>query len=668
MPIVDLNAFLERANSKNDPFDYLIIGGGTAGLIIAHRLAQNLSHVTVGVIEAGTYHGSGSVPVIDTPGLFGRSLNNPLYDWALKTEPQVNANNRTLVLPRGKGLGGSSLINYLGYTRPSKGEYDALETTFNNHGWNWDELIKHMKSEHFQEKGNEWLGSDSSHVHEPHEQIKLTLPPVWPPTSSEAGEETLSLHELTFQTMDNIGIPPNPNPTNGNNIGYARPLICADPKSGIRSSSVSGYLEPILKSCTNLLVLIDASVTRVLFDRSDSIRKPRAVGVEFRVSGHDNNFQIQNVRREVILSAGSLKTPDILEHSGIGDPRILQQNGINCIAELPGVGSNFQDHPAVPMIFEVDPKYPTLELLLDPEEFEKHQKLFTEKQEGILAGGLSFSLTFLPLHHISDITKTPSNIILDKIQTETEKYVETSNFSEELRQGYEKQCQLQMKWLKDPRQAQIEIVCAAGFVGPNKVSQTGSKKRHLTLTATLMHPFSRGTVHHHTAIPDSNETFPPNNAFEPKINPRLISHPTDYTLLMKGVECILRLTQTEPLKSAIRGYASPSELSTIDLDKLFKSIEEGQEDHESKSRLEEILNSHIKNVVRTVHHPIGTAAMMSKEDGGVVDEQLRVYGVDGLRVADLSILPFEVSTHTVSTAFAIGEMASDILIKAYGNH
>lgn len=144
-----------------------------------------------------------------------------------------------------------------------------------------------------------------------------------------------------------------------------------DPESGIRSSSVRGYLEPILQSCSNLLVLTDASVTRVLFDRSDPIREPRAVGVEFRVLGHQNPIKIHNVRHEVILSAGkpilfrahlrnpvidikciatgSIKTPDILETSGIGDPNILRQNGINCITELPGVGSNFRNYSFVPL-------------------------------------------------------------------------------------------------------------------------------------------------------------------------------------------------------------------------------------------------------------------------------------------------------------------------------
>jgi choline dehydrogenase-like flavoprotein len=207
----------------------------------------------------------------------------------------------------------------------------------------------------------------------------------------------------------------------------------------------------------------------------------------------------------------------------------------------------------------------------------------------------------------------------------------------------------------------FRIICSPGLIGPIPDPKNATKKHHLTLVASLMHPFSRGTVHHNPTIPNTTNPSPNTNS-NPKINPRIISHPIDHTILTKGIECILHLTRTEPLKNAIKGYISPSELSTIDLDKVLKAVEQDKDD-ESRIRLEEILDSHIRNTVRTIQHPIGTAAMMSREDGGVVDEQLRVYGVDGLRVVRY---PFNYRIHPLRLFVLVfrGRIIADIISKA----
>lgn len=139
-----------------------------------------------------------------------------------------------------------------------------------------------------------------------------------------------------------------------------------------------------------------------------------------------------------------------------------------------------------------------------------------------------------------------------------------------------------------------------------------------------MHPFSRGTVHH---SPASSTTAEPQH---PKINPKVLSHPLDYTLLLQGVQYILRMAQTEPLKSAVKSWVFPTELSALDLEKALEH--ESGPVNEAKSQLSQVLENHIRNWVRSIYHPIGTAAMMPREDGGVVDDHLRVYGVEGLRV------------------------------------
>ncbi|KAF9450803.1 GMC oxidoreductase [Macrolepiota fuliginosa MF-IS2] len=675
MPIVTLDTFLERSKSRDSPFDYLIIGGGTAGPVIARRLAENLN-ATVGLIEAGIYHGtSGSVPLIDTPGFIGRVLNDPSYSWTFQTVPQTHTKNRIIPVPRGKGLGGSSLINYLGLTRPSKQEYNALETTFDNHGWNWDKLLECMKrSENFSQyqtietrRQNTppgiYVPKPDQSVHGARGPIHHSHPASWPSLMPIEGEaDTFGLRDLFFQAMGKLDVPPNFEPCNGINIGFAKPLMTINPNLGIRSSSVSGYLEPVLNSQENLLVLTGATVTRVLFDKSDGSGKPKAVGLELYIPDQEKRVEVGNIRHEIILSTGTFKTPDILECSGIGDPQALRQYGIECIVDLPGVGGNLQDHISLSMIAEVDASYVTTEVLLDPNELEKQQKLYDEKGEGLLADCASQGFAFLSLQHLINVTGTPPDAITSQFEIEHEKYIQSLHLPKEVQQGYKKQWKLQTDWLSDTNESQIEIINFLGNLPINGLippaREVAAKKRYLTLTASLMHPFSRGAVHH--SPPDSNSITA--EVPFPKIDPSIFSHPIDLRLLLLGLEYIIHLTQTEPLKSAVKTWVFPAELSAIDLDKACNNA-----DSESKAKLKQVLEEHANSWVRTIYHAIGTAAMMKKEDGGVVDERLKVHGVDGLRVADVSILPMEISSHTVSAAYAIGEMASEILIEDYEN-
>ncbi|KAF5348801.1 hypothetical protein D9756_009788 [Leucocoprinus leucothites] len=669
MPIATLDEFLARSNSPDSPFDYLIIGGGTAGLVVAHRLTEN-ANISVGVIEAGLYHGrSDEKPILHTPGLIGLAVNNPLYDWILRSVPQANGNNRILPFPRGKCLGGSSLINYLGHTRPSKDEYDALEASFNNTGWTWDTLLEYMKkSESFSQyeviesRGRaappgSYVPKPDAAVHGTHGPILHSQPPPWPPYDpKEAENEGSNLNRVFLQAMDQLGVPANPEPCGGYNIGCAKPLMTIDPKSSLRSSSVSGYLEPIVDSRPNLLVLTGATVTRVLFENTDNSGKPKAVGVELYTSNHNARTQIRNIRREVILSTGTFKTPQILECSGLGNPAILNPLGVECIVDLPGVGGNLQDHSAVSFIGEVDPRYVTADILLEPDGLNKHQKLFDERKDGLLADTSSQALCYLSLDHVTKVTGTPHNTIVNQLEQQSREYINKLNPSPAVQRGYEKQRQLLTKWLSERTQAQIEIINFSGHLPINGLSpDITSRKRYFTLTACLVHPFSRGTVQHvPTPLSSSTES-------QPRIDPNVLSHPLDATLLLQGMEFILHLTETEPYKSAIKSWIFPSELSSIDLKEALKP----NADHSLKAQVNDILEAHLRSSVRTTYHPVGTAAMMSKEDGGVVDDRLRVYGVDGLRVADLSVLPYIISAHTVSAAFAVGERAAELVLEDY---
>ncbi|XP_006464163.1 hypothetical protein AGABI2DRAFT_120938 [Agaricus bisporus var. bisporus H97] len=656
MPIVSLDVFSAVASRKDRPFDYLIIGGGTTGLVIANRLAQYDPNVIVGVIEAGSYYPPGTSDFIDVPGLFGHSLGDSSLNWAVETEPVQGADNRKVVIARGRGLGGSTLINFMTHTRPAKGEYDALESTFKNQGWNWDSLLECMKKgEHFIVQKEDvptgsFVHSRDLSFHGTQGPIVYSNPPRWPPHSTtvdSTGQTTLNLPELGMEMMGKHGIPENPSPTNGNIIGYTKTFMAIDPTSGNRSSAASGYLEPILETAVNLYVLTDALVTRVLFDRLRN-GLPKAVGVELRVEGLDKLVEIRNVRRDIILAAGALQTPVILESSGIGDPEILKQCGIECVVGLPGVGNNLQNHPAVHVAVEVDSKFPSLDMMFDPVEKEKQEKLYREKKEGLLATGLGFGVCFVPLHDISRISKTSSKEFIAKVKDETEKYIDLMHLSKEVRQGYEIQYQLQLDQLNDPDQAHIEFLVIPGEL--EHPDFTG-KRRTMTFSAIITHPFSRGSIHHH----HHNGS---------KIDGGFLSHPADRTLFLNALVCIIRFFRTQPLKNAIKNWIYPIDLSTIDVDEALRDTDDNVE---LRNQLERILDEHISKNMVAMNHPVGTAAMMAREEGGVVDEELKVYGVEGLRVADLSVLPLHIASHTVSVAFAIGEKASDIIIKAHNS-
>ncbi len=174
----------------------------------------------------------------------------------------------------------------------------------------------------------------------------------------------------------------------------------------------------------------------------------------------------------------------------------------------------------------------------------------------------------------------------------------------------------------------FRVICVIGHIPVNGVGaptpDITTKKKYISFVTSLMHPFSRGTVHR---FPSGSAATEPRH---PKIDPNVLSHPLDYSLLLEGAKYILHIANTEPLKSALKSWVFPIELSTIDLEEALDS--DPTSNNEDKTQVEQALENHIRSWVTTIYHPIGTAAMMPREEGGVVDDRLRVYGVDGLRI------------------------------------
>ncbi|KAK0486182.1 alcohol oxidase [Armillaria novae-zelandiae] len=571
-------------------FDYLVIGGGTAGLVVAARLSENPDCV-VGVIEAGEYHENDDL--VNIPGVMGRALHNPKYDWGFHTVPQKFVNDRQLSQSRGKGLGGSSLLNFFASVRPSKEELDAIES-LGNPGWNWGNILHYMKkSEHLEiptltdHEAKAYSVVPDPALHGTEGPIAKSFPP-----------HVTKVHTQLLDTLESLGIPRNPDNSNGHPVGSLLFPTSVEAKTATRSYSASAYYAPNAKR-PNLLILTGAHATKV--DLTET---------------QNGNYQAY----QRILQAGSFQTPQLLELSGIGQEQILQSFGIKCLIDLPGVGENLQDHALTPVIVEVDEDVETLEVLSDPMKLKEHQDLY-KIQKGIFAGIPSATFAFFPAESIATV---------DEVETWTSRATLEStrgtldHLDPSVREGIKKQFELLAGWIKNPTQPMAQILTINGHM-PIPGMNIDRQKRYLTLLCAYTHPFHRGSVHITSTDP----------LVLPSIEQNYLSNPNDLDVLVKILTFVARkLCRTSPIKDTIKTTVVPP------------FVVEGDD---------EALREYIRNTLTTVHHPAGTASMTPRSNGGVVDSNLLVYGTSNLRIVDCSVIPLQLSSNIQTLAYAIGE-------------
>ncbi|KAJ7635381.1 GMC oxidoreductase [Roridomyces roridus] len=514
--------------SHHSKFDYVIVGGGTAGLVLASRLTEDPA-VSVIVLEAG--EPNIAQPEIMMPAQYAMTFGNPKFDWAFFTVKQKFSNDREVMWSRGKGLGGSSGQNFYAWTKPPAADIDAFEK-LGNPGWNWIEFLKYTKK--------------SETFHPPTEPQPDAVPQTW--DASVRGTDgpihtTIPFHhhvldDLFQGTMENMGVPRVEDPYGGNITGRWLANANLDPKDWTRSYATTGYYLPA-RERPNLTVITEATVARVLFNEKHSEKPLTASGVEYLHAGKKCTV---NAKREVILCAGAIKSPQILELSGIGRPEILSNIGVETKIELPGVGENVQEHSFIGVSYEIAGSPPTLDSFRDPTYAAEAKKLY-EQGLGPQRAGLS-SFSFLPL---STVNPHEAPALIDALDANLEKQKQAGSVPKWLKEQWE----LQMSVLKDDGLPDIELLLFPGHLTlcwlmlVQAAPEQG--KTYMTAILILQHPFSRGTIHATSTDPTAN----------PAIDPHYFENDFDLELFTQGVKYIRKLAQTEPFMSGVVKEADP---------------------------------------------------------------------------------------------------------------
>ena len=530
-------------------FDYIIVGAGSAGCVLANRLSED-GKSTVLLLEAG---GKDTSMMIHIPVGYAQTLKDPKVNWLYETEPDPGTHDRVHTWPRGKVLGGSSSINGLLYIRGQRQDYDGW-AQMGLRGWSYDDLHPYfLRSQHQERDGMDGHAKGGplnvSDVTEPHPVSDAVI---------EAGK-SMGLPHRDVNGEDQEG------------VAYYQLTV----KNGRRCSAAVAYLNPAKKRA-NLQIETKALAARVLFEGK------RAIGVAYTQNGQTHTAR---ARAEVILAGGAINSPQLLELSGIGNPDLLREQGIEVVSGLPGVGENLQDHFVIGNRYRMKPGSPSVNqqsrgLAMIGEVFK-----YLTQRKGLLT---------LSAAHVAAFIKTRPELATPDVQ--------------------------------------YHILPAT--MDLQKMTETGDmeleKQPGITIAPCQLRPESRGSVHLKSAAHDAH----------PAIRPNYLSDPLDQQTAVAGIRWARELAQQPALAKYIEHELEPGEALQSDEELLEFARETGG----------------------TIYHPVGTCKMGANGDTmGVVDDQLRVRGVEALRVVDASVMPRLVSGNTNAPTIAIAEKACDMI-------
>ncbi len=523
-------------------YDYIIIGAGSAGCVLANRLSADPDKRVL-LLEAG---GKDNYFWIHVPVGYLYTMNNPRTDWMMSTEEETGLNGRSLSYPRGKVLGGCSSINGMIYMRGQARDYEQWRQS-GNPGWGWDDILPYFtKSEDYHKGASAAHGSGG--------EWRVEAPRIsWP------------ILDAFREAAGEVGIPKTDDFNQGNNEGAG--YFEVNQRTGVRWSTAKAFLKPVRRR-ENLRVLTYAHSSHLLLDGK------RVTGVAFNWKGRQAKASAGG---EVILAAGAVASPQLLELSGIGRPAVLAKHGIDVIHPLQGVGENLQDHLQIRTVFKV-------------------QNAITLNQIANSNWGKAKMAAQYLFFRRGPLTMAPS--------------------------------QLGLFAKSDPAKETPDLEYHIQPLSTDRLGDPLHPYPAITASVCNLRPESRGRIH--IASADFRQ--------QPSIRPNYLTTDNDRFIAAKSI----RLTRQIMQAPAVQKF-QPEEILPGP---------EVQSDEE--------LALAAGDIATTIFHPVGTCKM-GIDDDAVVDPRLKVYGLEGLRVVDASVMPTITSGNTNSPVIMIAEKAADMI-------
>jgi choline dehydrogenase len=533
-------------------FDYIVVGAGSSGSALAARLTEDPS-CRVLVLEAGAENAGNFW--LRIPLGVGKVLSNPALVWPFFTEPEKELGGRKISSLRGRGLGGSGAVNGLAWVRGEAAEYDRWRAS-GLEGWGFEDVLPFLKKMEDYPYGDPKLRGRGG-------PIKVIDRGRW---------DRDELSEAYRRACIEAGIPENDdyNGENFEGVGFLQQSI----SSGLRCSGWTAYLRPA-RNRPNLTIVTGATATRVLFESK------RACGVEFVEGG---TRRTAKARCEGVLSAGAVKSPQLLELSGVGDAARLASHGIPVVAHVPGVGEDFHEHLQFRFTYECTKPITINDLMASPIRKLSAGAKFVLTRRGLLSG------TSSTVHALAK---------------------------------------------SDPRLESPDLKIQLALIsGKDRMARSKSagidEYPGFSIGTFKIRPESRGSVHIRSADPLA----------DPAMRVNYLTHPGDIETYRRAVVLMRKIAAQPSLAPYIKRETRPGpEMTSIDG-----------------------LIDYIRETGQTAWHA-GTSCRMGVDDMAVTDARLRVRGVTGLRVVDISVMPTIVSPNTNAPAFMIGEKAADMILR-----
>jgi choline dehydrogenase len=530
---------------NGEHYDYIIIGGGSAGCVLANRLSADPA-IRVLLLEAGP---SDDLLWIKIPAGMTRLYSNPKVNWRYYGAEEPGLNNRRIYCPRGKTLGGSSSINGLVYMRGNAHDYNAWRDA-GNQGWGWDDVLPYFKKSERQLRGADaYHGADG----------ELAISDVVNPHPAS---------HAFIAAARQIGIPFNEdfNGARQEGVGFVQVTV----ENGVRQSTATAFLKPV-RARPNLRVQVNAHVERILFNGK------RAVGVRYEVKG-----KVQEARAdEVILSGGTIASPQLLMLSGVGPAAHLAEHGIEVLHDLPGVGENLHDHSYVHYLNQVQPAF-SINHMIKGWRVIPHVLHYVGTRKGLLTSAAAQVCCFV---------KSDPALESPDLQ------IQFRPFS--------------------------ILVTDDGRIVPEDIPV-------VTASCSQIRPKSRGRLRLKSA----------NGKDAPDILMNYLAHPDDCKALIAGIRWMRRIYAAPPLAGQVVKENMPGQQRQSD---------------------EELL-AYLRQYAQSMFHPVGTCRM-GHDPLAVVDDRLRVHGLQGLRVVDASIMPSISSGNTNAPTIMIAEKAAQMILE-----